>query len=104
MTWEINAAQGGTITRTLTLTNDDGSMIDTTNWAWRGGLHGSRSSLYVQVDQVESGVITFTIPEESTRLLDPGVYTLGIDWTDALGNTPEEEIKATVRIERDTAR
>lgn len=104
MTWNINAVQGGTITRRLTLTNDDGTALVTTGWTWRAGISGSTVRIPLAVTSISGNVIQVTIPASITSTLEPGVYTLAIDWTDALGNTPEEEIKATVRIERDTAR
>lgn len=104
MTWNIEAVQGGTITRRLTLTNDDGTALITAGWQWRAGLAGSRTHLTVPVTVVSDGVIEVTITSAQTAALDPGVYTLAVDWTDSQGNTPEEEIKGIVRIERDTAR
>ena len=104
MTWNINAVQGGTITRRLTFTNDDGTPVLTDGWTWRAGLRGSSVSIPVAVTVISSGVIEVTVTALQTASLEPGVYTLGIDWTDLAGKTPEEEVRGTVRIERDAAR
>lgn len=104
MTWNINAVQGGTVTRRLTFTNDNGTPLLTTGWQWRAGIAGSRGRAPIPVTVISDGVIEIHISSALTSALEPGVYTLAVDWTDAQGGTPEEEVKGTVRIERDTAR
>ena len=104
MSWTINASQGGTITRRLTFTNDDGSPVNTTGWTWRAGLRGSGVLMPVTVVPVSAGVVEVTVTAAQTATLGSGVYTLAVDWTDSAGNSPEEEIKGTINLRRDTAR
>lgn len=104
MSWEINTSQGGTVVRRLTLTSDTGVPINTTGWTWRASVRGSAISLPVTVTVVNPlGVVDVKVTAAQTRLLPHGVYRLGIDWTDALGESPEEEITAVFRVSRDAA-
>lgn len=104
MTWEIHTVQGGTVKRRLALTNDDGTVVQTNGWTWRAGISGSSGTVPVTVSVIQSGVIDVIVPATVTRALEPGVYTLAVDWTEPSGDTPEEEIKAVLWVGRDTAK
>lgn len=99
MNWEITASVGGRIVRRLTFTNNDGGLINTAGWTFKASVRG----IPLTVVHNSAGVIDVIVTSAQTIALGVGVYSLGVDWTDALGNPPEQEIKAVLRIERDMA-
>ncbi len=96
--WVITSVQGGTISRTLTFTDDAGLPIDTTGWQWRSALIGRNVNESPTIVSPVSGTVAVTVPKEITRRIPVGTYQLVVDWTDAQGSTPEQEIVGIVTI------
>ncbi len=96
--WLITAVQGGTIRRSLTFTDDSGVPIDTTGWSWRSALLGRNVREIVSATSPQPGTVVVNVPKETTGRIPVGTYQLIVDWTDAQGSTPEQEIVGIVTI------
>ena len=105
MTWEITLSQGGTFIRTMTFTDDADAALDTTGWTWLATLKSRATGETVDVgtDATDGGVLTISMDRATTALLTPGSYILAIDYIDASGFSPEQEIQASVRVTQQQA-
>ncbi len=96
--WPLSMSQGGRLSRTLSFANDDGTPINTAGWTWRARLAGMGIQRPVPISSPVSGTAVFVVDPALSSSLAPGVYDLFVDWNDAAGNPPEEELTTTLTV------
>lgn len=102
--WKLAVSQGGTVRRTLTFRNTvDGTLVDTTGWVWRARVSGQGVDIAASATQLSMGVVELLITSGQTSILVPAVYKVAVDWTDAGGNTPEQEVAGLMVVDRQVA-